>query len=191
MRNILLLLSAVVLLCPSVYAQAAEPSKTERVVSGLLDFGAAVMKKRAADREAASTPQAVEANAPAESEESRMTRLGKSVGTLVQGMSDPHFLAEKIATVLRETGELVLREYLEQYKAEGRAYTRELANIITERIVNHDKVASTLRSIRMLCWGVVIYLSVITLLIFFMLWRMKCSNEKVLRAIEELRQRSR
>ena len=190
MRNILLLLSAVVLLCPSVYAQAAEPSKTERVVSGLLDFGTAVMKKRAADREAASTPQAVEANAPAEAEESRMTRLGKSVGTLVQGMSDPHFLAEKIATVLRETGELVLREYLEQYKAEGRAYTRELANIITERIVNHDKVASTLRSRRRL-WGVVIYLSVITLLIFFMLWRMKCSNEKVLRAIEELRQRGR
>ncbi len=62
-----------------------------------------------------------------------------------------------------------------------------MANIITEKIVNHEKVASVLDSIRMLCWGVVIYLTIISILIFAMLWRMKSINERVLRAIEELK----
>ena len=162
---------------------SAAPSKTERIVGGLLDFGAAVMKQRAEKKQ----EDVRKAEAEAETSSGTMTQLGKSVGVLVNGMRDPQYLAEKVASVIRETGEVVLREYLEEYKAEGRAYTRELANIITERIINHEKVASTLHSIRMLCWGVVIYLSVITLLIFYMLWRMKCSNERVLKAIEELR----
>ena len=163
---------------------SAAPSKTERIVGGLLDFGAAVMKQRAEKKQ----EDIRKADATAdEASSGTMTQLGKSVGVLVNGMRDPQYLAEKVASVIRETGEVVLREYLEEYKAEGRAYTRELANIITERIINHEKVASTLHSIRMLCWGVVIYLSVITLLIFYMLWRMKCSNERVLKAIEELR----
>lgn len=162
---------------------SAAPSKTERIVGGLLDFGAAVMKQRAEKKQ----EDARKAEAEAETSSGTMTQLGKSVGVLVNGMRDPQYLAEKVASVIRETGEVVLREYLEEYKAEGRAYTRELANIITERIINHEKVASTLHSIWMLCWGVVIYLSVITLLIFYMLWRMKCSNERVLKVIEELR----
>ena len=162
---------------------SAAPSKTERIVGGLLDFGSAVMKQRAEKKQ----EDVRKAEAEAETSSGTMTQLGKSVGVLVNGMRDPQYLAEKVASVIRETGEVVLREYLEEYKAEGRAYTRELANIITERIINHEKVASTLHSIRMLCWGVVIYLSVITLLIFYMLWRMKCSNERVLKAIEELR----
>lgn len=188
MKRLLLVLLAVMLLTDGALAQEAAPSRTERIVGGLLDFGAAVMRKQNAGTSNEKAPESV-SDARAEENQNVAARLGESVGVLVQGVRDPGYVAERVAAVLKETGELVLREYLERYKAEGRAYTRELANIITERIVHHEKIASTLHSIRMLCWGVVIYLSVISLLIFFMLWQMKCTNEKVLKAIEELRRR--
>lgn len=116
-----------------------------------------------------------------------MAKLGKSVGVLVQGMTDPAYLAKQLGAVLKETTELTLRDYLNRYKDEGKEYARELANIITEKIVNHEKVSTVLDSIRMLCWGVVIYLTIISMLIFAMLWRMKRTNDRVLAAIEELK----
>lgn len=162
--------------------------KTERVVSGLLDFGSAIMKQRAEKKQAQQQPPVDEAAAAPETQDaSTMEKLGKSVGVLVQGMTDPSYLAQQLGAVLKETTELTLRDYLNRYKDEGREYARELANIITEKIVNHEKVASVLDSVRMLCWGVVVYLTIISILIFAMLWRMKSINERVLRAIEELK----
>lgn len=185
MKNVLLLLLVMVLAVPGGHAQESAPSKTERVVSGLLNFGAAVVKKQTARDE----PKEAQVSSPASAGETPVaTRIGESVGTLIQGVRDPGFLAEKLASAMKETGELVLREYLDKYKEEGRAYTRELAAIISERVLEHSKVASTLHSVRMLCWGVVIYLTVISLLIFYMLWRMKRMNERVLHAIEALQQ---
>ena len=144
-----------------------------------------MVKQRAEKRKA--QEQAEPAEPAAQQGDSTMQKLGKSVGVLVQGITDPAYLAEQLGGVLKETTELTLRNYLDRYKEEGREYARDLANIITERIVNHDKVASVLDSVRMLCWGVIIYLSVISILIFAMLWRMKCANERVLAAVEELR----
>lgn len=169
-------------------AQDEAPGKTERVVSGLFDFGSAIMKQRAEKKQAQQQSSVDEAAAVPEVQESNtMEKLGKSVGVLVQGMTDPAYLAKQLGAVLKETTELTLRDYLNRYKDEGREYARELANIITEKIVNHEKVASVLDSVRMLCWGVVIYLTIISILIFAMLWRMKSTNERVLRAIEELK----
>lgn len=169
-------------------AQDETPSKTERIVGGLFDFGSAIMKQRAEKKQAQQQAPVDEATAPSEPQEAdTMEKLGKSVGVLVQGMTDPSYLAKQLGVVLKETTELTLRDYLNRYKDEGREYARELANIITEKIVNHEKVASVLDSVRMLCWGVVIYLTIISILIFAMLWRMKSINERVLRAIEELK----
>ncbi|MBQ8517457.1 MAG: hypothetical protein IJ498_07765 [Akkermansia sp.] len=169
-------------------AQDEASSKTERVVSGLLDFGSAIMKQRAEKKQAQQQLPVDEAAAAPETQEANtMEKLGKSVGALVQGMTDPSYLAQQLGAVLKETTELTLRDYLNRYKDEGREYARELANIITEKIVNHEKVASVLDSVRMLCWGVVVYLTIISILIFAMLWRMKSINERVLRAIEELK----
>lgn len=175
------------LACAGV-AQDSASSKTEQIVGGLFDFGSAIMKQRAEKKQAQQQPPVDEAVAAPEVQESNtMEKLGKSVGVLVQGMTDPAYLAKQLGAVLKETTELTLRDYLNRYKAEGREYARELANIITEKIVNHEKVASLLDSVRMLCWGVVIYLTIISILIFAMLWRMKRLNERVLSAIEELK----
>ncbi len=190
MKKVLIALLMIALLPVAGYAQDGESSRTERIVGGLLDFGSAVMKQRAEKKQAqqAGAMPAEQPDSCAETPEpNTMEKLGKSVGVLVQGMTDPGYLAHRLGGVLRETTELTLRDYLNRYKDEGKEYARELANIITERIVNHEKISSVLDSVRVLCWGVVIYLSIISILIFAMLWRMKRTNDRVYAAIEELK----
>lgn len=190
MKKVLVALLMIALLPVAGYAQDGESSRAERIVGGLLDFGSAVMKQRAEKKQAqqAGAMPAEQPDSCAETPESNtMEKLGKSVGVLVQGMTDPGYLAHRLGGVLRETTELTLRDYLNRYKDEGKEYARELANIITERIVNHEKISSVLDSVRVLCWGVVIYLSIISILIFAMLWRMKRTNDRVFAAIEELK----
>ena len=176
----------VFVICAGV-AQEVDSSRTERIVGGLLDFGSAIMKQRAEKKQEQQSPTDEAAATPETQEPNTMEKLGKSVGVLVQGMTDPAYLAKTLGAALKETTELTLRDYLNRYKDEGREYARELANVITEKIVNHEKVSSVLDSIRMLCWGVVVYLTIISILIFIMLWRMKSINERVLRAIEDLK----
>lgn len=189
MRKVLCLCVLFIALACAGVAQDSAPSKTERIVGGLLDFGSAIMKQRTEKKQAQQQP-ADEADAASETEDANaMEKLGKSVGVLVQGMTDPAYLAHQLGGVLRETTELTLRDYLNRYKDEGKEYARELANIITERIVNHEKIAAVLDSVRMLCWGVVIYLTIISILIFAMLWRMKRTNDRVLAAVEELKKK--
>lgn len=188
MRKALCLCFLFVALACAAVAQDSAPSKTEQIVGGLLDFGSAIMKQRAEKKQAQQQQPVDEATAASETQgDNTMEKLGKSVGVLVQGMTDPAYLAKQLGAVLKETTELTLRDYLNRYKDEGKEYARELANIITEKIVNHEKVSTVLDSIRMLCWGVVIYLTIISILIFAMLWRMKGINDRVLRAIEELK----
>lgn len=59
----------------------------------------------------------------------------------------------------------------ETYKEEGRAYARELGDIMVERVMSDKKVDNTLDSVRALCWGVVIYITIISLLLFGMMLR--------------------
>lgn len=187
MRKVFCLCFLFVFVTCAGVAQEPDASRTERIVGGLLDFGSAIMKQRAEKKQAQQSPADEAAATPETQEPNTMEKLGKSVGVLVQGMTDPAYLAKTLGAALKETTELTLRDYLNRYKDEGREYARELANIITEKIVNHEKVSSVLDSIRMLCWGVVVYLTIISILIFIMLWRMKSINERVLRAIEDLK----
>lgn len=59
----------------------------------------------------------------------------------------------------------------EAYKAEGRAYARELGDIMMERAMANEKVNQTLDSVRTLCWGVVIYITLVSFLLFGMMLR--------------------
>lgn len=59
----------------------------------------------------------------------------------------------------------------ESYKQEGRAYAKELGDIMMERALANKKVDRTLDSVRALCWGVVAYITVISFLLFGMMLR--------------------
>lgn len=62
-----------------------------------------------------------------------------------------------------------LNDMKEAYKEEGRAYARELGDTMMERAMANKKVDQTLNSVRVLCWGVVAYITVVSLLLFGMM----------------------
>lgn len=66
-----------------------------------------------------------------------------------------------------------LNEVKEAYKEEGRAYARELGDTMMERAMANKKVDRTLDSVRALCWGVVAYITVVSLLLFGMMLRIQ------------------
>lgn len=59
----------------------------------------------------------------------------------------------------------------DSYKEEGRAYARELGDIMMDKAMANKKVNRTLDSVRALCWGVVVYITLISILLFGMMLR--------------------
>lgn len=59
----------------------------------------------------------------------------------------------------------------ESYKEEGRAYARELGDIMMERAMANKKVDKAVESVRALCWSVVLYITLISLVLFGMMLR--------------------
>lgn len=81
---------------------------------------------------------------------------------------EPGF-GEQIVLTLRSATDSLL----DSYKEEGREYAREVGNIITERIMADKKINDTMDSMRLFCWTVIIYLSVVTLIVVYMLLRLR------------------
>ena len=63
------------------------------------------------------------------------------------------------------------RAYLDQLKVEGRQYAREVGKTVVSEIKKDKEVEATMHSLRLLCWGVVAYITLMSLLIFGMLCR--------------------
>lgn len=78
----------------------------------------------------------------------------------------------------------VLDEFKEAYKQEGREYAQELGDIVVERLVRDKKVNSALTSVRNLCYAVIAYLTLVTVLILFFFSRIMSAIGKLR---EELR----
>lgn len=74
---------------------------------------------------------------------------------------------------------------LESYKEEGREYAREVGDVITQRMLENEKVNNTLDSVRYLCWGVVGYLTVVTLLMLLLLLRLRVLYARLITAVNE------
>lgn len=88
---------------------------------------------------------------------------------------------------LREGFTQILSEYKEQYKEEGRAYARELGDQIAERVRQNPKISSTLTTVQILCWVVIVYLTLVTVLIVVAMYRMQRDNERILALLGERR----
>ncbi len=80
------------------------------------------------------------------------------------------------------TPQQFLDEWKESAKKEGRAYARELGDIMVERAVQDKKIADALDSVRRLCYAVIAYLTGVTLLIIALFCRIKATLDKLLRA---------
>jgi hypothetical protein len=117
---------------------------------------------------------------------------GQLLGGLIQIVSEPQpaapeqtkepGLGEQIMLTLRGATDAVM----ESYKEEGREYAREVGDIITERILESRKISDTLDSMRIFCWAVVAYLTIVTILIVVLLLRLRVLYSKLMKAIQGL-----
>ncbi len=78
---------------------------------------------------------------------------------------------------------------LAEYKEAGRAYARELGDLLIERVRKDEQIQSSVRTVQMLCWGVIIYLTVVTLVMLFSLLHIQKINRQLLRDVQELQKR--
>lgn len=170
----------------------------ERVVNGLLEFGhrklEQVLEKRAAKAEAKAQEQAAAAGptAPAGEPKPRTWRdrgremLGAFVETAIEGIKGEGSANEVLGFSLKATLDVVINEYKEQYKKEGREYARELGDRMVERVKADPKISGTLTAIEVLCWGIVGYLSFVTLFVFFALFMVLRGQKKLRRGYDDL-----
>ncbi len=85
----------------------------------------------------------------------------------------------------------LIDEYKEQYKEEGRAYARELGDMVVTRVVQDPEINATITSLRTLCWVVIGYLTLVTLIMLGCLVYLKNANARLLAEVRRLaRQRS-
>lgn len=96
--------------------------------------------------------------------------------------------AQAFVSSLKEKTDAFLEPYKEQYKEEGKAYAEELGNALVKRLMQNRELRHTLLSVRILCWGVAIYLSLVTIMIFVWVWRVKRTTQRLLKIVENLEQ---
>lgn len=95
-----------------------------------------------------------------------------------------------VGASLKQALDVLVEEYKEQYKEEGRAYVREAGDLLAQQVLRNEEVAETLTSVKCLCWVVMIYLTLVTILIFFWAWRVKCTTNRLLNVVQELKRSS-
>ena len=110
----------------------------------------------------------------------QMVSEPQAAGTTPAPAKDPG-LGEQIMLTLRGSTDAVM----ESYKEEGRAYAREVGDIITERILDSRKISDTLDSMRIFCWAVILYLTVVTLVVIYMLLRLRVLYARIMAELQK------
>ena len=98
-------------------------------------------------------------------------------------------MAVRLAHTLKGSFDVLLDEYKEQYKDEGRKYARELGDIIVERVQKDPQIQSSIWSIKALCWGVIAYLTLVTIIMLGCLLGLKRTNARLLAAVQDMQKR--
>ncbi len=134
--------------------------REDALLQGLFGLGARALETQA-------VPQAAEPTAPA---------------AQGQGMSFGQMLTSSLKPAL----DGLIDEYKEQYKAEGRAYAREVGDIVVTRVVQDPEINATITSLRTLCWVVIGYLTLVTLIMLGCLVYLKNANARLLAEVKRM-----
>ncbi len=102
------------------------------------------------------------------------------------GQAEPPMpFAQSLAGTVRQAMDGVL----EEYKQEGRAYAREVGDIVVQRVTTDPEIHSALTSVRTLCWVVIAYLTLVTLIMLGCLVYLRQANARLLARVEEIANR--
>ena len=162
----------------------------ERAADGLIDRAMGELEALAGGDEGGLT--SLPSDEAASGEQPRRWRdrgrdmLDTALGELLDRRSGESF-SEWMARVVRETVDVILDEYLAYFKEEGRAYAKELSDQFVERVREDEKISRALFSVQALCWCVIAYLTLVTLLMLYWARRTSRRQELLLRELRELR----
>ena len=190
MRALMLILA--VLMGVSGAVQAASET-ADRVVHGLLKLGQGALEKELERREAKSAAKA-EAAAQATAPKARTwgdrgaDMVGTFLGTAVDELGK-RSSSEVLAFSLKDSMDVLIDEYKEQYKKEGREYAKELGDRMVERVKEDPKISSSLTAIQVLCWSIIVYLSLVTVFVFSSFVSLRRGNKSLRRSFDELRKK--
>lgn len=193
MKKLILILCLLCALLPSAPADGSR----DKLIDGLLGIGVRALQAEQERRaEAALQQEDTQAESPQEAEpgapQKRTWRqrgrdmLGNLVTGSVDGLGEKP-LSQVLAEAAKNAMDTLINEYKEQYKQEGREYAREVGDKIVGRVLKDPKIEGTIYSLQALCWGVIAYLTLVTLIVVFCLMHLKRTNVKLLAAVEELK----
>ncbi len=162
----------------------AANERTDALLDGLMDIGGRALQAQAERRQA---KRAEEQGADAGKEPDAGLPAAPAAG-------DASPLQQALTGSFRQSLDGIVGEYKEKYKEEGRAYARELGDIIVERVNTDSKIGEllartreTLDTVEALCWSVIAYLTLVTLTIVVSLLYIKRSNAHILAEMRGLR----
>ena len=98
-------------------------------------------------------------------------------------------LSHTLAFSMKDAMDVIIDEYKDQYKEEGRLYAKELGDKLVERVREDPKIRDSITALQALCWSVIAYLSLVTLIVFFSLIRITSGNRKLRKQFDELQRK--
>lgn len=134
------------LMLTELLGQPTQAAKADDLLRGLLQAGTQAVQEALPTETSAATPAPTAPTTPPQ--------------------GSPDLLSALLGDMQAQS-----RAYLDQLKEEGRQYAREVGKTVVAEIKKDKEVESTLHSLRLLCWGVVAYITLMSLLIFGMLCR--------------------
>ena len=185
---------------PMLLCGGAEGS--DKGVDGLLKLGQGVLEHEMDKREAKEAarakkeaektpPQTAAAEEAADKKKKRTWKdrtwdmLG-SFGTTAADEFGDKSLSEVLAFSLKDSLDVLIDEYKEEYKEEGREYAKELGDKLVERVREDPKIRDSITALQALCWSVIGYLSLVTLIVFFSLISITRGNRRLRKQFDAL-----
>ena len=193
MKKLILVLAVLFGLLPVSRAD----ENVDKLIDGLLGIGLRALQaeqehraEEAAQASAAAAQPAADASAGEDEPRTWLTRgrdmLSHFVSGTVDGLGDKP-LSTVLAESMKKAADVLVNEYKEQYKQEGREYAREVGDLVVGRVLKDPKIEHSIYSLQALCWGVIVYLTLVTIVVVISLLHLKRTNVKLLAAVEELK----
>lgn len=188
MKRLILVLTLLLGLLPMTSAG----ENTNKIIDGLLGLGVRALQAEQERRaEAAEPPAAPQDDATAAESEKRSWKdkgrdMVESLVNGTMGAAGDKTFSQLLAETVKKATDTLIHEYKEQYKQEGREYAREVGDMIVGRVLSDPRIENSIYSLQALCWGIVVYLTLVTLIMVFGLLHLKRSYVKLLAAVEKL-----
>ncbi len=170
MKYVLTLLLALAVMLP-----AHAGKREDALLNDILVFGARALEEQVVK------PAPGAAQAPAAD--------SRPAGTAVAVAGTPPTLSHMVKSSVRPVIDELIAEYKEQYKEEGRVYTRELADVFVERVMHSPRVQEALGTVILVGGCVVAYLTLVTFIMLILLLQLKRANARLMSEVKKLARR--